>query len=132
MDGAAVSPLVISGYLPTAAVVDQGYSATVIGTGGDGTYDWSVTGLPDGMGATVSGGTLTVSGTPTESGIFPVSVTVSDTESPAQTAAAPLTLVVAGLSPPPTPSDSPSPSPSLSIDDGGSPDAIGGGRLTVG
>ena len=48
VDGAAVSPLVISGYLPDAAV-GQAYSATVIGTGGDGSYNWSVTGLPDGL-----------------------------------------------------------------------------------
>jgi hypothetical protein len=125
--GAAVSPLVISGFL-TGAVVDQAYSATVIGTGGDGTYNWAVTGLPDGLAATASGGTLTVSGTPTASGSFPVTVTVSDTESPAQTAAADLTLVVADLSSSPSPSASPSPSPSLSTNDGGSPDAIGGGN----
>ena len=124
VDAAAVSPLVISGYL-TDAVVDQAYSATVIGTGGDGTYDWTVTGLPDGLVANASGGTLTVSGTPTASGSFPVAVTVSDSESPAQTAAADLSLVVADPSSSPTPitspSSSPSPSPSLSTDDGGSP-----------
>ena len=134
--GAAVSPLVISGYL-TGAVVDQAYSATVIGTGGDGTFSWSVTGLPAGLAATASGGTLTVSGTPTVSGSFPVAVTVSDGESPAQTAAANLTLVVADASssptptpspspsPSPSPTPSPTPSPSLSTDDGGSPDALG-------
>jgi hypothetical protein len=132
VDGAAVSPLVISGYL-TGAVVDQAYSAAVIGTGGDGTYNWSVTGLPDGLAANASGGTLTVSGTPTGSGSFPVAVTVSDGEWPAQTAAADLILVVADPSSSPTPIDSPSPSPipspspSLSTDDGGSPDAIAGG-----
>ncbi len=94
VDSAAVSPLVISGYL-TGAVVDQAYSAAVIATGGNGTFNWSVTGLPAGLAATASGGTLTVSGTPTASGSFPVAVTVSDTESPAQTAAADLALVVA-------------------------------------
>jgi hypothetical protein len=126
VDGAAVSPLVISGYLPDAAV-GQAYSATVIGTGGDGSYNWSVTGLPDGLTATASGGTLMVSGTPTDGGSFPVTVTVSDGESPAQTAAAVLTLVVDDPSSSPTSGDSPSPSPSLSTDDGGSPDAIAGG-----
>ncbi len=152
VQSAAVSPLVISGYL-TGAVVGQAYSAAVIATGGDGTYNWAVTGLPAGLAAATSGGTLTVSGTPTESGSFPVSVTVSDTESPAQTAAADLSLVVvvpiiSSPTPSPTPSDSPSPSPSptpspspsLSTDDGGSPDAmsggspdaVGGGSLTSG
>jgi eukaryotic-like serine/threonine-protein kinase len=126
VDGAAVSPLVISGYLPDAAV-GQAYSATVIGTGGDGNYNWSVTGLPDGLTASASGGTLMVSGTPTDGGSFPVAVTVSDGESPAQTAAAVLTLVVDDPSSSPTSAASPSPSPSLSTDDGGSPDAIAGG-----
>ena len=125
VDGAAVSPLVISGYLPDAAV-GQPYSATVIGTGGDGSYNWSVTGLPDGLTATATGGTLMVSGTPTDGGNFSVTVTVSDGESPAQTAAAVLTLVVDDPSSSPT-SASPSPSPSLSTDDGGSPDAIAPG-----
>ncbi len=125
VDGAAVSPLVISGYLPDAAV-GQAYSATVIGTGGDGSYNWSVTGLPDGLTATASGGTLMVSGTPTDGGGFSVTVTVSDGESPAQTAAAVLTLVVDDPNSSPT-SASPSPSPSLSTDGGGSPDAIAPG-----
>ena len=63
VDGAAESPLVISGYLADA-VVNEPYSATVIGTGGDGTYSWTVTGLPTGLAATPNGGTLSVSGTP--------------------------------------------------------------------
>jgi eukaryotic-like serine/threonine-protein kinase len=153
VDGAAESPLVISGYLADA-VVNQPYSATVIGTGGDGAYSWTVTGLPDGLVASPNGGTLSVSGTPTASGSFPVAVTVSDTESPAQTAAAGLTLVVASpgsspsaspspssisTSPSPSPSSSlspsPTPSPSLSTDDGGSPNTGGGvgsgGGLTI-
>jgi hypothetical protein len=143
VDGAAESPLVISGYL-AGAVVSQAYSATVIGTGGDGTYSWTVTGLPAGLAATASGGTLSVSGTPAVSGSFPVAVTLSDTESPAQTAAADLTLVVASpstnpstspspsstsASPSPSPTPTPTPSPILSTDDGGSPatSGIGGG-----
>jgi eukaryotic-like serine/threonine-protein kinase len=123
VDSAAESPLVISGFL-AGAVVNQGYSDTVIATGGDGAYSWAVTGLPGGLTATPSGGTLTVSGTPTASGSFPVDITVSDTESPAKTAAADLTLVVASPVANPTPSDSspgttpptsssPSPSPSV-------------------
>jgi eukaryotic-like serine/threonine-protein kinase len=124
VDSAAESPLVISGYL-TGTVVDQAYSATVIGTGGDGTYNWAVTGLPAGLAATPSGGTLIVSGTPTASGSFPVAVTVSDAESPAQTAAADLTLVVASPSPSPSPSSaSPSPSSSPSSSPSPSPSSL--------
>jgi eukaryotic-like serine/threonine-protein kinase len=118
VDSPAESPLVISGYL-TGAVVNQAYSATVIGTGGDGAYNWAVAGLPAGLAATPSGGTLIVSGTPTASGSFPVAVTVSDAESPAQTAAADLTLVVA--SPSTSPSSSPSPSPTSSTSPSSSP-----------
>ena len=115
VDRAAESPLVISGYL-TGAVVNQAYAATVIGTGGDGAYNWAVTGLPAGLAATPSGGTLTVSGTPTVSGSFPVAVTVSDTESPAQAAAADITLVVARPRPGPHPSTNPSTGPNPSTD----------------
>jgi eukaryotic-like serine/threonine-protein kinase len=115
VDSAAESPLVISGYL-TGAVVNQAYSATVIGTGGNGDYNWAVAGLPAGLAATPSGGTLIVSGTPTASGSFPVAVTFSDTESPAQTAAADLTLVVTSPSTDPDPSPSTDPNLNPSTD----------------
>jgi eukaryotic-like serine/threonine-protein kinase len=121
VDSAAESPLVISGFLADA-VVDQAYSATVIATGGDGAYNWAVSGLPAGLTATSSGGTLAVSGTPTASGSFPVAITVSDTESPAKTAAADLALVVASPVANPTPSSSsPSTTPSTSPSPSSSP-----------
>jgi hypothetical protein len=121
VDSAAESPLVISGFLANA-VVNQAYSEMVIATGGDGAYNWAVTGLPAGLTAAPSGGTLIVSGTPTASGSFPVAIAVSDTESPARTAAADLTLVVASPVANPTPSSSsPSTTPSTSASPSSSP-----------
>jgi hypothetical protein len=94
--GQGKPPLVISpaGQLPSG---QQGtpYTATVTATGGDGNYTWAaVSGLPAGLSARDPGGTLTISGTPQQVGIFPVGVSVSDGESPQQTAQASLTLVI--------------------------------------
>ena len=63
--------------LPGNATIGTAYSGAVTVTGGSGTgYVFTVTGLPsDGISSSVSGGTLTVSGTPTTTG--PVTVTVS-------------------------------------------------------
>lgn len=50
---------------PSTATVGQPYFGTVTATGGVPPYTWTaVTGLPDGITATVSGATLTLSGTP--------------------------------------------------------------------
>jgi hypothetical protein len=97
VNGVAEPQLAISGRL-RAATVGHAYSATITGTGGNGSYTWTVTGLPSGLTSTPHGRTLTISGTPAVSGSFPVAVTVSDSESPAQTAAGGLTLVVNGSS----------------------------------
>jgi tRNA A-37 threonylcarbamoyl transferase component Bud32 len=68
------------------------YSQGLSATGGDGTYDWAVSGLPAGL--HLSGDTI--SGTPTAAGRFPVTVTVTDGETPTpQTASTTLTLSVA-------------------------------------
>lgn len=61
-------PVTLTGNPPTPATVGQPYSGTLTATGGDGTpYTWQVSGLPHGLAATPNGGTLTISGTPTES-----------------------------------------------------------------
>jgi eukaryotic-like serine/threonine-protein kinase len=95
VNGVPEPQLAISGRL-RAATVGKAYSASITGTGGNGSYTWTVTGLPSGLTSTSKGRTLTISGTPAVSGSFPVAVTVSDSESPAQTAAGGLTLVVSG------------------------------------
>jgi len=95
VDGVPEPPLSISGRL-RAATVGHAYSAAITASGGNGSYSWTVTGLPSGLASTPNGRTLTVSGTPAVSGSFPVAVSVSDSESPAQSAAGGLTLVVSG------------------------------------
>lgn len=63
--------------------VGVAYSATLAATGGTTPYKWSVASgsLPTGL-ALSSGGAIT--GTPTAAGTFPFTVTVTDSESPAQ------------------------------------------------
>jgi len=67
------------------------YSATVTASGGSGTDKWSATGLPTGL---TMGSTGTISGTPTQTGAYSVTATVTDSASPAQTAMATLSLTV--------------------------------------
>jgi hypothetical protein len=87
-------PPLVSGGLGTATV-GQPYSASLSVSGGNGGVRWGrVSGLPRGMTATPRGDTLVIAGTPAVSGDFPVTVSVSDTESPAQTGTGRLLLVV--------------------------------------
>jgi hypothetical protein len=80
--------------LQTAQEGSEYPSQALSATGGDGTYKWSASGLPDGL--SLNGDTIT--GTPTQSGRFPVTVTVTDGESPTpQTASKTLTLSVDGF-----------------------------------
>ena len=56
------------------------YSGTIIAAGGSGNYAWTVTGLPaDSLSYSASGGTITVSGTPTAAATVSFNVTVKDT-----------------------------------------------------
>jgi hypothetical protein len=71
-----------------------------------------VSGLPRGMTATPSGNTLVITGTPAATGNFPVTVSVSDTESPAQTATGRLILVIDA----PTPQTIATTTPSVTAD----------------
>jgi eukaryotic-like serine/threonine-protein kinase len=87
-------PPQVSGGLGTATVGEP-YSASLSVSGGDGGVRWGrVSGLPRGMTATPRGDTLVIAGTPAVTGDFPVTVSVSDTESPPQTGTGRLILVV--------------------------------------
>jgi eukaryotic-like serine/threonine-protein kinase len=88
-------PMTISNNAPATATVGTAYSGTVTVTGGNGTYTWStVTGLPAGLNATASGGTLTISGTPTTAQSATATVTVRDTESTPQSKSTTVTITV--------------------------------------
>jgi serine/threonine-protein kinase len=78
---------------PTLALSSPGDQFPTIGasfslplsvSGGNGRYSWSASNLPPGL--SISGGVI--SGTPTTTGRFQVTVTVSDTEASAQSASA--------------------------------------------
>lgn len=72
-------PLTIPATLASAATFNTAYSGTVAASGGSGNYAWTVTGQADGLTTSSSGGTLTVSGTPTATGAVSLNVSVKDT-----------------------------------------------------
>jgi len=78
--------------------VGSAYAETVVATGGDGDYTWSIAGgdLPPGL--AIGPGSGEISGDPEGSGTFDVTVEVNSGDG--QTAQAPLTIVIA---PAPTP-----------------------------
>jgi large repetitive protein len=101
--------LTLAGGTLTSGQVRVAYSATVTASGGTGTKSYTATNLPPGL---AIGTTGTISGIPTTAGTFAVSVTVTDTASPAQTATATYTIVIAPAvvpSSPPASSTSPPP-----------------------
>jgi eukaryotic-like serine/threonine-protein kinase len=80
-----------TGSLPDGQQLSE-YTATLSGSGGDGgTLTWSATGLPTGL--SVSGDEIT--GTPSESGSFPVKVTAKDSHG--DTASQAYTLTIEGI-----------------------------------
>jgi hypothetical protein len=77
-----------------------GYDGTIKVSGGSGTYsNLSVTGLPAGLKATLSGGTITITGTPTQAGTFKLVVSVQDSNGDKVTANDTLTITAATSAP---------------------------------
>ena len=91
----SVTPLSIttSGSLPTGVVNSVYRGATLQATGGISPYTWSVPPgtLPAGLSLSSAG---VISGTPTASGTFNFTVTVTDSETPTATKTANLSIVV--------------------------------------
>jgi pimeloyl-ACP methyl ester carboxylesterase len=82
---------------PSTATIGVRYAAlqAMTATGGQPPYTWSATGLPAGIGIHSSSGEIT--GTPTQAGVFNISVGVKDSGNPQKTADRTLVLtVVAG------------------------------------
>jgi tRNA A-37 threonylcarbamoyl transferase component Bud32 len=94
-------PLTLAGGALTGGKVRVAYSATVAAAGGTGTKTYTATNLPPGLAIGAASGTI--SGTPTTAGTFAVSVKVTDTASPAQTATGTYTIVIAPAVVPSTP-----------------------------
>ena len=92
---AAGSPLAITSATLHGGTTNTLYNATLNATGGTAPYTWSVTSgsLPAGFSLAPATGLL--SGTPTASGAITFTATVSDSSSPAQTASAPISFLVA-------------------------------------
>jgi putative Ig domain-containing protein/galactose oxidase-like protein/Kelch motif protein len=86
------APLVIITALLANGVTGQPYTQILLEQGGLGALTWSLTGsLPAGLNFSNQG---MLSGTPTVSGSFPLTFTVSDSNSPAKTASRALTLTI--------------------------------------
>eukprot|EP00899_Mesostigma_viride_P008428 jgi/Mesvir1/17587/Mv08820-RA.1 len=101
-----VAPIVISGTLP-GGTQNVAYSSSALSaTGGTGSRSWSASGLPAGL--NIAPGTGVVSGTPSVTGSFPVTITVTDSATPTPalatksmtlTIAAPIALTISGTLP---------------------------------
>jgi hypothetical protein len=97
--------------LPSFATVNVAYTGTVVASGGSGNYTWTVTGLSDGLTSSTSGGTLTISGTPTAAGAISFNATVTDTTT--TKTAGPITYTITASSALTLPTTNPSTLPSL-------------------
>ena len=91
---APVATLTITSSSPASGIAGTTYSTALSASGGTPAYTWSITSgsLPAGLSLSASGA---ISGTPTVSGTFKFTATVSDNGNPAQTESAAMTLVVA-------------------------------------
>jgi uncharacterized protein (TIGR03437 family) len=76
--------MITSGAPPAGGTVGVPYggSFTAMASGGSGTYQWSVSGVP---GVTIGSATGIVSGTPTAAGVFSLMITVADANNLTQT-----------------------------------------------
>jgi hypothetical protein len=95
-----VPPITIVTAALPAGEVGTAYQATVEASGGVGTRFWSSTPLPAGLTLSSDGINAFISGTPEVAGSFPVTFTVTDSATPAQTATKTLTLHILGASGP--------------------------------
>jgi Putative Ig domain len=96
----AVAPLTISTTSLAAGTKGTTYSTAMQAGGGTTPYAWSITtgSLPAGL--SLASATGIISGTPTASGTTSFTATVTDSESPVQTKAVQLSIVIATAAPP--------------------------------
>ncbi len=92
--GPTCTPVTITTGSIASGTIGSPYSQSFAATGGSGAYTFSLTGsLPAGLG--FSGNTL--SGTPTQAGSFPITVTANDASCPSGSQS--YTLIVSGIAP---------------------------------
>jgi len=85
------APLAITTASLSPGVQNINYNTKLLSTGGTAPTNWNVVGLPAGLNFTSDG---TINGAAAVPGIFNLQVTVTDSASPAQTTAIPLTLTI--------------------------------------
>jgi hypothetical protein len=92
-----------------SAVISQSYSGTISPSGGSGSFSWTVTGLPAGLGFNSTGSQLTISGTaPSTAQTITLNVTVTDTVTSKSTGPIQYTIAVNPMTPLTLPSPNPS------------------------
>lgn len=87
------STLTLASSSLASGSVNSAYSTSLQAAGGAAPYNWSASGLPPGLNVAPSTGVI--SGTPTASGTFNFTATVSDAGNPAQSTSATLSIVIA-------------------------------------
>uniref|UniRef100_E6PXF5 Dystroglycan-type cadherin-like domain-containing protein n=1 Tax=mine drainage metagenome TaxID=410659 RepID=E6PXF5_9ZZZZ len=102
--------------VPGPGTVGGVYSGTIMATGGSGSYAWTITGLPsDGISASPSGGTVTLSGTPTTATTVSFTASVKDTVTNLTLGPNTYSIVVSNPAPLTLPSSNPSSLPSGTV-----------------
>ncbi len=100
MDSVTVDSDITLGPLTPAqwTINEPNYEGSIAVSGGSGTYsNLNVTGLPSGLSANLSGDTIEVTGTPTESGTFSLTASVQDSNGASGTGTDSLTINAAQL-----------------------------------
>ncbi len=102
--------------VPGPGTVGGVYNSSIAASGGSGTYKWTITGLPsDGLSATVSGGVVTITGTPTTATTVTFTASVTDSTTNQTVGPDTYSIVVSNPSPLTLPAPNPATLPSATV-----------------
>ena len=102
--------------VPGPATAGGVYYGAINATGGSGTYTWTITGLPsDALSATVSGGLVTITGTPTTATTVTFTASVTDSTTNQTVGPDTYSIVVSNPSPLTLPAPNPATLPSATV-----------------